>query len=211
MKPAYEVAKTNVISFGCSSQTMTSLELAELSGKQHGNVIRDIEKILSNVGINQLKFESVYTDKKGEERKMYRLPKSETLLVTSKWSDVQRWKIIQKLEENTPDPTSAEYLLLQAQKLVQHEREIKELQHQQKETACQVRALVDGEDYFTVVGFANIYDIKVDSKRAARIGRLASKVCQSKGWKTGTANHPLYGQVNTYPKAALKAAMESEE
>ena len=46
--------------------TMSSLEIAELTGKRHGNVIRDIEKVLSEVNIAQLKFESSYTDTSGK-------------------------------------------------------------------------------------------------------------------------------------------------
>lgn len=43
---------------------MTTLEIAEFTGKQHKNVMRDIRELLEQ-GVNQLNFEPVeYTDKK---------------------------------------------------------------------------------------------------------------------------------------------------
>ena len=47
---------------------MTSLEIAEVTGKQHKHVMRDI-RVLIEQGVNQLNFGLVeYTDKKGEKR-----------------------------------------------------------------------------------------------------------------------------------------------
>lgn len=44
---------------------MTSLEIAEVTGKQHKHVMRDI-RVLIEQGVNQLNFGLVeYTDKKG--------------------------------------------------------------------------------------------------------------------------------------------------
>lgn len=45
--------------------TMSSREIATLTGKRHDNVVRDIEKMLDDVKIDRLKFEGVYTDAKG--------------------------------------------------------------------------------------------------------------------------------------------------
>ena len=47
---------------------MTSLEIAEVTGKQHKHVMRDI-RVLIEQGVNQLNFGLVeYTDKKGGEK-----------------------------------------------------------------------------------------------------------------------------------------------
>ena len=53
-----------------TEQTITSLEVAELTGKNHKDVLRDIRNILSQIDeINQRNFAPVkYTDAKGEAR-----------------------------------------------------------------------------------------------------------------------------------------------
>lgn len=55
---------------------MTSLQVAEITGKEHKNVIRDIEDETSKLGseISQLIFqESEYTNERGRKYKMYNL------------------------------------------------------------------------------------------------------------------------------------------
>ena len=49
-------------------ETMSSLEIAELTGKRHDAILRDIRNLL-NQGVNAHNFVEVeYTDKKGEKR-----------------------------------------------------------------------------------------------------------------------------------------------
>ena len=70
-------------------QTMTSLEIAELTGKQHKNVmqaIRNMEPAWEKV--NGLKFQLVeYRDAKGELRPCYQLTKTECLYIATKFND----------------------------------------------------------------------------------------------------------------------------
>lgn len=195
-------------------QTMTSLELSELSGKEHKNVKRDIENILSNVGIDILKFEHVVKNHKNQDVAIYRLPKAETLLVTSKWNDKLRWKIIQELERQTENLTPAEQLLWNAQRLVDQEREQArltkrqlELEESQNEIKAQVTALVEGDGYFTAMAGCRLQGIPADDKVANRVGRRASKICRQKGLYIGTAPHPRYGTQNTYPKEIVEQAI----
>lgn len=63
--------------------TMSSLEIAEITGKEHRNVLRDIRTMLDDVEIDQLSFEHVYVDAKGEERPCYRLPKDLTITLVT--------------------------------------------------------------------------------------------------------------------------------
>ena len=80
--------------------SLTSLEIAELTGKEHRNVIRDIETYLEKVvegGV--LKFEQCYqSPKNGQSYKCYRLPKREVLILVSGYSVELRAKIIDRLE-----------------------------------------------------------------------------------------------------------------
>lgn len=54
--------------------TMTSKEIAELTGKQHRNVVRDL-KVLDEQGvIDLLKFEHISKDSMNRDQTVYRLP-----------------------------------------------------------------------------------------------------------------------------------------
>ena len=68
-----------------TEQTITSLEVAELTGKQHAHIMRDIRNILSQLDENnQTNFGLVkYTDAKGEERPMFNLTKEGCLCLVN--------------------------------------------------------------------------------------------------------------------------------
>ena len=78
---------------------MTSLEIAEVTGRSHKNVLRDIRNLLEH-GINQLNFELIeYKDAKGETRPMYYLTPKGCLILASGYNAVLREKIIDRLFE----------------------------------------------------------------------------------------------------------------
>lgn len=90
-------AEINVDAF--DKEFMTSLEIAELTGKQHSNVMRDIRGLLDQ-GVNEFNFELVeYKDKKGETRPMFKLTKKGCLILASGYNAVLREKIINRWEE----------------------------------------------------------------------------------------------------------------
>ena len=80
---------------------MTSLEIAELTGKQHKNVmqaIRNMEPAWEKV--NGLKFQLVeYRDQKGELRPCYQLTKTECLYIATKFNDEARAKLVLRWQE----------------------------------------------------------------------------------------------------------------
>lgn len=79
--------------------TMSSLEIAELTGKAHKNVIVDIEKIINELG-TELKIQlSEYKDKTGRKLKCYNLDRESALLLTSGYDVHLRLKIIRRLDE----------------------------------------------------------------------------------------------------------------
>lgn len=57
--------------------TMSSLEIAELTGKRHDNVMRDIKNMLDELGEGVLSFEDTYINKQnGQEYACFNLPKT---------------------------------------------------------------------------------------------------------------------------------------
>lgn len=80
---------------------MTSLELAEITGKQHAHVMRDIRNEIEALGeSNESIFGLVdYTDAKGEKRPCYSFGKDGAMQLALKYDAVTRRKVILKLEE----------------------------------------------------------------------------------------------------------------
>lgn len=81
--------------------TMTSLQIAEVAGKMHKDLLESIRNMEPAwVKVNGRKFPLVaYKDAKGEMRPMYRLNKTECLYIATKFNDEARAKLIIRWEE----------------------------------------------------------------------------------------------------------------
>jgi Rha family phage regulatory protein len=78
--------------------TMSSREIAEITGKQHAHVMRDIREVESQ--ITESKFGlSEYKDSTGRILPMYELTKKQTLLIISGYNIRLRMAIIDRWEE----------------------------------------------------------------------------------------------------------------
>ena len=90
--------ETNIIKI---QQTMTSLEIAELTGKQHKNLMRDIRNMEPAwEKVHGLKFELIdYKDRLGRIKPCYQLTKTECLYIATKFNDEARAKLVLRWEE----------------------------------------------------------------------------------------------------------------
>lgn len=80
-------------------ETMTSLEIAEVTGKRHDSVLRDIRNLLSQ-GVDAHNFvETSYTDKANRRQKCFTLTKKGCLILASGYDALLREKIINRWEE----------------------------------------------------------------------------------------------------------------
>lgn len=82
-------------------ETMTSLEIAEVTGRNHKDVMRSIREMEEAwVKVNGRKFALVeYKDAKGEMRPCYSLSKTECLYIATKFNDEARAKLVLRWEE----------------------------------------------------------------------------------------------------------------
>lgn len=91
---------TGVIKFeDHQANGMTSLQIAEVTGKNHKDVLRDIRNLIER-GASERNFAlGEYKDKNNQSRPMYELTPKGCLLLASGYDVVLREKIIDKLEE----------------------------------------------------------------------------------------------------------------
>ena len=102
-----------------NNATMSSLEIAELTGKRHNHVLRDIENVLDEVGIGASKFGSSYLSSQNKQLPCYNLPRRECDLVVSGYvakyrlAIIDRWQELENAQPKIPQ-TFAEALRLAA-------------------------------------------------------------------------------------------------
>lgn len=89
----------NTIISASKAQTMSSRDIAELTGKRHDHVMADIRKMLSDLNLHAPEFSGVYKDQQLIERPCFNLPKRETLILVSGYSVAMRAKIIDRWQE----------------------------------------------------------------------------------------------------------------
>jgi len=79
--------------------TMTSREIAELTGKEHKNVKRDIENMLADLKEDALTFERIYLDSMNRQQNEYVLDREHTECLVTGYNAMLRMKIIKRLHE----------------------------------------------------------------------------------------------------------------
>lgn len=202
-------------------ETMTLKEITDLLEVRHNNAMRVVSEMLENQDFGSAtQIEYLITVGKGAKQTIttYQLNKRQSIAVAAKLNTSLLMRIIdrwQELEDANKEPlTLAEITLIHAQRLVNIEREQRRLAQQQAQVAAehtvikaQLSALTQGEDFMTIVGYANLKNQKVDSPTAARLGKLASKYCRENNIMTGNANHPIYGTCKTYPVEVLESVL----
>ncbi len=96
------------------NERMTSLQIAEVTGKPHNDVMKAIRKMEPAwQKINEGNFSLVnYQDKKGEVRPCYSLTKEECLYIATKFNDearaklIKRWKELEEAHQKASVPTT---------------------------------------------------------------------------------------------------------
>lgn len=81
--------------------TMTTHEIAELTGKRHDNVMVDARAMLAELHgeANLLTFQEVYRDSRGRGYQRFKLPYRETMILVSGYKLALRAKIIDRWQE----------------------------------------------------------------------------------------------------------------
>lgn len=79
--------------------TMSSLQIAEITCKNHADVMRDIRNVLEQAEIGLSKFAASYTNSQNKKQPCFKLPRRECDLVISGYSVKYRLAIIDRWQE----------------------------------------------------------------------------------------------------------------
>lgn len=94
------------VAIGGNSPKMTSREIAELTGKQHGHVMRDIEIMLEQLGEGLDGYIQIWRHpQNGQQYREYALDREHTECLVTGYSASLRMRVIKRLhelEEQTP-------------------------------------------------------------------------------------------------------------
>lgn len=141
--------ETNVTN---TTKLMSSLEIAQITGRPHNDVLKSIRKmeaVAINGGLGKFT-QSSYINSQGKVQPCYNLTKEQTLFVITKYKDDVRAKLIlrwKQLEEEAllkKQETSTELTPLQAlQMTVTHMVEVERLQLEQKHAIEQLEKRMD--------------------------------------------------------------------
>lgn len=89
------------------ARTMSSREIAELTGKQHQHVKRDIEKMLGDLKEDASKFGQIYFDSQNRARREYCLDREHTECLLTGYSAAMRMAVIKRWRELEAQVTPA--------------------------------------------------------------------------------------------------------
>ena len=102
----------NIVNFGTEERTMTSREIAELTGKRHKHVLADIEVMLDELGLSCIDFAVALPDSYGRMKPCFQLPKRETLILLTRHPSpmcqrvIDRWEAWEALETGKATPAA---------------------------------------------------------------------------------------------------------
>ena len=114
-----------------SRNTLTSLEVAEITGKRHDNVLSDIRDEISKLGAERAVLifqEGYYKDANNQSRPMFLLNYKGVLQLGARYNAETRFKLIEKIEQLQKPKTIEDMIILQANEMksVKHRIDIVE-------------------------------------------------------------------------------------
>ncbi len=182
----------------CKTETMTSLIMADITGRQHKDIMRAIRTMESSWHkVSRRNFTLMsYEDSLGRQQPMYQLTKSESLYVAAKFNDLARAKLVLRWEELELAQLSMTPHALYNE-LASLKEKVKKIEER------------NNPNHFTIMGYASYIGVRLTVAQAKAIGRRASQLCRQNKIAIDTTPDPRFGRVNLYPVEVLKKVLKS--
>ena len=214
--------------------SMTSREIAELTGKRHDHVLRDIDNLLKTLSPelgNGFKSSTYVSGDPPREYRQFELDRDSTYCLVAGYDANVRMKIIKRWQEleasQTKQMSPAEILIYQGQLMLAIEQEqLRQAEAQrlleqrqdateQRQDATEQRLdqIETASDHFTILGWYRYTNQQgsLTLPEAAQMGRKATKYCKSHEVPLGQVPDPRFGTANTYPKWVLEHLFANSE
>lgn len=201
-----------------TDKTITSMEVAEMVGKEHSKLLRDIRTYTeqlneANLGLVDFFQQSTYIDKKGETRPCYNVTKKGCEFIAHKLTGIKGTAFTARyinrfhdMAEELKPKSPAEMLVVYANQLLENERRMNTIESKVNE--INARITTHNEDYFTIAGYASLRGVNIDTSKANMLGRKATKLSREYGYDIGKVTDTRFGKVNSYHLDILKNIFE---
>lgn len=199
-------------------KSITSMEVAEMVGKEHSKLLRDIRTYTeqlneANIGLVNFFQESTYLDKKGETRPCYNVTKKGCEFIAHKLTGIKGTAFTARyinrfhdMEEELKPKSPAEMLVIYANQLLENERRMNNIESRVNQIDAKITTR--NEDYFTIAGYASLRGLNIDTSKANMLGRKAAKLSREYGYDIGKVTDSRFGKVNSYHLDILKNIFE---
>ena len=186
---------------------MTSLEVAEITGKEHKSVLRDIRDEIEKLESQRIFTEHIfvpseYQDRTGRTLPMYILTREGVLQLAARYDAVVRFKLIEKVSQPAKVLSPVQQLLAQAQILVEMDSRVGAVEQGVRRLEHNCRRTITSNQ-LTVIAYANMKGIRPNEYNSSAIGRKATKLCKERNVLVGKVVDSRYGLINTYPEEIL--------
>ena len=193
-------------------KTLTSLEVSEMVGREHKEVLRDIRNIITQLGESKIAqsyfIESTYTNSQNREMPMFLLTKKGCELYSTRMTGekgtqfavayIERFNEMENhiKQEKLPQLSQAELIAMMAQQNVEQEKAINNIKTEQET----IKHRLDNIDSLDTVG-----DLQ------QRLNAMVRRYAQGKGIAFGLAWKEFRVAFNTAYRTNLKALVNNYE
>ena len=195
-----------------NKQTMSSREIAELTGKEHKHVIRDIRSMLGKLKdgptlghVQDVKDSRGYTsefllDRYHTEVLITGYDVKRRAAVIERWFTLESGKAQPVAAPLTQPPEVKDPQIAAMVMMLTELDSVKQEQEAQRNELAEVKAKIQAtpDEFYTVAGYASLRGMSIDTKKAALLGRKAAKLSREYEMDIGKAHSSIHGTVNTY-------------